>query len=354
LLLAVMLISRSSPIRCLRGAAIVAAMALALTGCSREPWHLTGKTMGTTYSIKVVAPAEGTDPERLKAAIDDELERINALMSTYIPDSELSRFNRSRSIDWFEVDPSVVDVVEAAQRTSAISDGAFDATVGPLVELWGFGSSEARPSPPPQAQIDAALRNVGFDTVSTREDPPALRKLLPEIQLDLSALAKGYAVDRIDWILENGGHTRYMIEVGGEVKTRGLNARDEPWRIALERPVATERSVYAVLELSGEAIATSGDYRNFFEFDGRRYSHTLDPHTGWPVMHDLASVTVVDSSAMEADAMATALLVLGPDKGMRLANERRIAAFFMIRDGDRILTRHSQAFEPYLTNGSSR
>lgn len=335
-------------------ALLVIATVIALNGCSRGDWHLTGATMGTTYSVKIVAPEAGTASDALHEQIEAELTRINALMSTYVADSQLSRFNRSESVDWFEVDASVVDVVDAAQRTSALSDGAFDATVGPVVELWGFGAAGSRESAPTPAEIDAALAKVGFEAVSTRREPPALRKLLPAVAIDLSALAKGYAVDRIDWILDSSGFTRYMIEVGGEVKTRGLNARDEPWQIAVERPVATTRDVYAVIGLSGEAIATSGDYRNFFEVDGRRYSHTMNPRTGRPVEHDLASVTVVDSSAMEADAMATALLVMGPEKGMRLANERRIAALFLIRAGDDFIARHSQAFEPYIEDGGTR
>ena len=173
-------------------------------------------------------------------------------------------------------------------------------------------------------------------------------------QHDLSALAKGYAVDRIDWLLDSRGLTRYMIEIGGEVKTRGRNQDGEPWRIAVERPLEAERSVYTVLQLSGEAIATSGDYRNFFEIDGRRYFHAIDPRSGQPAGNDLASVTIVASSAMEADAMATAMLVLGPDKGMRLANEQRIAALFLRRDGNEIVARHSQAFAPYLADGDAQ
>jgi len=332
----------------------VIAMLVALAGCSRDDWHLTGNTMGTTYSVRIVAPETNTGAKDLQGEIETELSRITALMSTYIDDSQLSRFNSSDSVDWVSVDPSVVDVVDAALRASAISDGAFDPTVAPLVELWGFGGSGPHDTPPPQSEIDAAIETVGFGLVSTREEPPALRKLAPAVALDLSALAKGYAVDRIDWLLDSRGLDDYMIEVGGEVKTRGHNQDKEPWRIAVERPIATERSVYTVLRLSGEAVATSGDYRNFFEIDGRRYSHAIDPRNGRPAGNDLASVTIVASSAMEADAMATALLVMGPDKGMRFANEQRIAALFLRRDGDKIVARHSQAFAPYLAHGDAK
>ncbi len=346
-------ISAISPGSWLRTALPVSAMLAALGGCSHGDWHLTGNTMGTTYSVRIVAPETNSGADNLQDEIEAELSKINALMSTYTEESQLSRFNSSDSIDWVSVDPGVVDVVDAALRASAISDGAFDPTVGPLVELWGFGGGGPRATPPSQGEIDTAIETVGFDLVSTREEPPALRKLKPAVALDLSALAKGYAVDRIDWLLDSRGMDRYMIEIGGEVKTRGLNQDSQPWRIAVERPIATERSVHTVLSLSGEAIATSGDYRNFFEIDGQRYSHTIDPVSGRPAMNDLASVTIVASSAMEADAMATALLVLGPDKGMRLANEQRIAALFLLRDGNEIVARHSQAFAPYLDDGDS-
>ena len=332
----------------------IVALLVALGGCSRGDWHLTGATMGTTYSVRIVAPETNTGAKELQSEIDAELSRITALMSTYVDDSQLSRFNSSDSGDWVSVDSDVVAVVDAALRASAISDGAFDPTVGPLVELWGFGRAGPRDTPPPQSEIDAAMATVGFGLVSTREEPPALRKLAPAVALDLSALAKGYAVDRIDWLLDSRGLTRYMIEIGGEVKTRGRNQDGEPWRIAVERPLEAERSVYTVLQLSGEAIATSGDYRNFFEIDGRRYFHAIDPRSGQPAGNDLASVTIVAASAMEADAMATAMLVLGPDKGMRLANEQRIAALFLRRDGDEIVARHSQAFAPYLADGDAK
>ena len=314
--------------------AIAGAMVLLLAGCgpkSAKVLALSGATMGTTYSVQVLPPRADVDPNALQQRIDALLAKVNALMSTYDPDSELSRFNAAQSTDWFAVSPALVKLVDVARQVSEASDGAFDITVGPLVNLWGFGP-ELRPDAlPAQTDIDAARARVGYHKLHTRAEPPALRKDRPDLYVDLSAIAKGYGVDRVAALLESEGLTDYLVEIGGELRGRGVNGRGEPWRIAVERPEAGRRSVFRIVPLHDLGMATSGDYRNFFEVNGERYPHSIDPRTGWPVQHPLASVTVLADDCMWADAWATALLVLGTETGHALAESRGLAALFISR-----------------------
>ncbi len=311
------------------------ALAWLLAGCGeagqRLPLAFSGATMGTGYTVKVLALPQGVSTEQLGKGIAGVLEEVNGRMSTYKEDSELSRFNRNMSTDWIPVSRELLAVIKEAQRVSALSGGAFDVTVGPLVNLWGFGP-EARPDEvPAQEQIAAAKARVGYHYLHTRQEPPALKKDRGDIYVDLSALAKGYGVDRVCAYLESVGLVDYMVEVGGDLKARGHNAAGGPWRIAVEKPVPGERTVDEVIAVSDSGVATSGDYRNFFEKGGRRYSHTIDPTTGRPVTHNLASITVLASTAMRADALATALDVMGPQAGFELAQHKGIAALFIVR-----------------------
>jgi thiamine biosynthesis lipoprotein len=322
---------------------------LSLGGCSegrqRQTLRLQGETMGTTWSVQVVEPPADLDSAALESRIRTRLDAVNAQMSTYDPDSELSRFNRTSSRDWLPVSAGLAKVVALASEISGLSSGAFDVTVGPLVNLWGFGPGAVRADLPSKGDVDDALARVGHEHLAVRQSKPALRKSTTGLYVDLSAIAKGYGVDELVGVLESLGLTDYLVEIGGELRGRGLNATGQPWRIAIERPDAGVREVFAVVPLRDLAMATSGDYRNFFEVDGQHYSHTIDPSTGWPVRHRLASVTVLDGSCARADALATALLVLGPDRGLELAERLGIAAMLILREDDGYRTIASRAFE---------
>jgi len=304
-------------------------------GCAPAPEHpvlvLQGTTMGTFYNIQVVALPLAVEPQALRDKIASELDQVESRMSTYRDDSEISGFNRSRTTDWFSVSPELAELVKEALRTSAASTGAFDPTVGPLVNLWGFGPDGETDTPPTEAEIAEAKARVGYRKLSVRAIPPALRKSEPTLYLDLSAIAKGYGVDRLADLFDVIGITDYLIEIGGELRGRGYNGQGRPWRIAIERPSPEGRSVHKILALSDGAMATSGDYRNFFEHAGRHYSHTIAPETGHPVTHRLASVTVLAPRAVRADALATAFLVLGPELGVALAESLGIPALFIVR-----------------------
>jgi thiamine biosynthesis lipoprotein len=327
----------------------LAAGALALlAGCGSgapEIAELSGETMGTRYHVRLSPPPDADERARLDALISDALEGVNAAMSTYREDSALSRFNAARDSDWVPVPGSVVELVDLARSISAQTGGAYDVTVAPLVDLWGFGPDGRRDAPPSDAEIEAVLPGVGFAKLATRRDPPALRKTVPALQVDLSSIAKGWAVDEIARLLEQAGHHGYLVEIGGEIRTGKAKADGSPWRIAVESPVADRREVKRVVPLTDTSMATSGDYRNFFESGGRRYSHTLDPRTGRSVEHALGSVTVFAPTCAEADAWATALLALGEQRGPAVADAAGIEALFVIRNDAGLVERTSAALQ---------
>jgi FAD:protein FMN transferase len=315
---------------------------------------LAGSTMGTSFSV--VLSTEGKldvdDLVGLQGAIDAELIAVNRQMSTYLADSELSRFNRDPGPEPFAVSRELVELVALAKQVSADSEGAFDVTVGPLVDAWGFGAE----SDGERRELDAveitALRGVVGDA-KLRVDRAArtLAKQVPGLRVDLSAIAKGHGCDRVGAVVEAAGWTDYMVEIGGEVWARGDNPDGEAWKLGVERPsgdAAGDRVVQAIVRVRDAGVATSGDYRNYWERDGVRYSHTVDPRTGRPITHTLASVTVIHpESAALADAWATALSVLGPEQGPALAERLGLAAYFLIRVGEGYEARATPAFAGY-------
>jgi FAD:protein FMN transferase len=294
--------------------------------------EFTGYTMGTTYSVKVVEP--GMTAAR-QAAIDSSvaatLSEVNSLMSTYDSASELSRFNAHNDTTAFPVSHYLLDVFSIARQVSLGSGGAFDVTVAPLVNAWGFGPGGNRDAPPSEALLRELEARVGYDRIEIDHDALTLRKLHPDVTADLSAVAKGYGVDLVAIRLHQLGVDDLLVEIGGEVRGDGHKPDGSDWQVAIEVPDSRTRAVYRPLPISDLAVATSGDYRNYYERDGVRLAHIIDPRTGRPAQHSGASVTVVDTSAAVADAWATALSVLGPDEGLDLASEEGLAAFFIRR-----------------------
>ena len=254
-------------------------------------------------------------------------------MSTYLETSEISRFNASESTDWFSVSPEFAEVVAFAQQVSGRTGGAFDVTVGPLVDAWGFGP-EGRPDEiPGEQKLEQLRQRVGYEKLAVRQDPPAIRKSVPGLQVDLSAIGKGHGVDRIVELLQDAGAKDIFVEIGGEVRTAGDKA-GEPWKVGVQRPDAASGSVMIAHPLTDAAMATSGDYRNRFQSGGVRYSHTIDPRNGRPIRHTVASVSVIADTCMAADAWATAINVLGPNEGMLAARERGIDVMLVARGDD--------------------
>lgn len=305
--------------------------------------------MGTTYRVLVRSESAGFDAAKLHKMIDQELIYINKLMSTYDVNSEISRFNRSAQITPFKLSSETTEVLAFSLQLARQTQGAFDPTVSPLVNLWGFGPVRSDAKIPPADAISRVRAEIGFDALALDATDNTLRSQLPR-QLDLSAVAKGYAVDRLAAILIEAGLSHFLVEVGGELVAKGTKFEDVPWRVAIESPDPVNRGIFKALSLRDKAVATSGDYRNFFESNGQRYSHTLDPRTGSPVDHTTVSVTVLADTAMVADGWATALNVLGLDEGLKLANERGLAALFINRTdtSERRQSYESDTMKAYL------
>lgn len=310
---------------------------LACAGCGRSPEvvTLTGATMGTTYSITVVEPGDAHSPADLEAAVEDTLQRFNAAFSNWDPESDISRFNARRTTEPVSISPQFQKILTLATEVHTKSGGRFDLTVGPLVDLWGFGTEGTRARPPSTDAIAEALEQVGQDRVLELDrEASSLRKTVPEAEANLSAIAKGSGIDAVAGRLMAMGLENLMVEVGGDLFALGEGPTGVGWRIAVERPDAAVRTIEEVVTISAQGMATSGDYRNFFEAGGVRYAHIIDPTTGRPAAHNTASVTVIAESAAKADAWATALLVLGEEEGMVVAEREGLAALFITRSLD--------------------
>lgn len=303
--------------------------------------------MGTRYNITVVNPPASVGKEALQQAIDEELAAVNNEMSTYIPNSELMRFNRSAVGKEVAISRHLAAIVAMSLDINQRSAGAFDITVGPLVNLWGFGPQPEPETTPSDEEIAALLALLGSDALLLERDPDRLTRKRP-VELDLSAIAKGHGVDRVAAVLENRGVGNYLVEIGGELRTLGRNPKGHKWRIGIEKPVAAGSVVQVPVEISGRAMATSGDYRNYYERDGVRYAHSIDPRDGRPLQHRLASVTVIADSCAEADGLATAINVMGAEAGLQLAEREGLAVYMLVKSDKGFEPLASSAFQPYL------
>jgi thiamine biosynthesis lipoprotein len=286
--------------------------------------------MGTHFTVKL-RHDDRKVVDTASSRIPEVLNKIDAMMSTYKPDSELSRFNQHQSTEPFKVSPEMIEIFQAARKVSDATNGAFDITVGPIVNAWGFGP-EKKTTPPSDAEIAELLPRVGYKMVSIDAASSTLRKERPDIYCDLSGIAQGYAADKIAAMLDELGIANYMIDISGEFRTRGTNDSGQPWQIAIERPDAPERTAQLVVPLSNMSLATSGDYRNYREENGVRFSHEIDPATGRPIQHKLASASIITDRCTLADAYATALMVLGPEKGPALAEQEGLAVYLLVRN----------------------
>ncbi|WJG08992.1 FAD:protein FMN transferase [Aliiglaciecola sp. LCG003] len=303
-----------------------------------EDIHLSGATMGTTYNVKY-HPDIGPSAAETQRQIDALLVRVNKLMSTYDPTSELSLFNAHQSSEPFALSSETIFVLKEAQRLGELSEGVLDVTVGPLVNLWGFGP-QARPDKVPSEQtVEQIKLQTGLDKLMVSND--SATKLIPNLYVDLSTIAKGYGVDVVAELLASLGHTDYLVEIGGEMRVAGVKSSGQPWRIAVEKPVSNERAVQTILTIGNNAVATSGDYRNYFEENGVRYSHLIDPRSGMPIQHNLVAVTVIHPSSMTADGLATALNVMGKDDALRIAQQYDLDVM--------LITRENNTFKAYTT-----
>jgi len=293
-----------------------------------------GKIFGTYYNIKIKTDNKDA---RLKDEISQRLAEINSLMSVFEKDSEISLINEAPARQKIELSSDMSKVIKAADKVYRQTDGYFDPSLGRLIDLWGFGASSARE--PSDDEIKQALKNSGFNKLKFSRDFRYLTKTNSQIMLNLSAIAKGWAVDEIAALLDNKGYNDYVVEIGGEIKTKGFREENgEAWTIGINRPTAHSSDNIMVISLSNMAVATSGNYRNFYSHDGRVLGHTISHQTGEPVESDVASVSVFHDSCMMADAYATAIVAMGIERGLQFANRHNLKVMIFDKDLKRYLS----------------
>jgi thiamine biosynthesis lipoprotein len=327
---------------------LIVALFFVVTACNSERTSttLSGATMGTTYHVTVI-DLDDAESANVKASIDDLLLQINQSMSTYIPDSELSLINDVPGPSEHQISPQLARVITEAISIGSIVPEYYDISVLPLVELWGFGAGKSDKMVPSESSILVALSNVGWNKFALNGNTLSR---YADVQIDLSSIAKGYAVDAVGELLTSLGYSHYLVEIGGEITTSGRNSRGKLWRVGIEQPSISGGPPVRAVPLDNLAVATSGDYRNFFVEGEKRYGHTISPITGYPVSNDSLSVTVIGPTCAYADGWATALNASGPREGLRVANEQGIAALFIFADGDELRIMESHAYSEYLEN----
>ncbi|TMN92538.1 FAD:protein FMN transferase ApbE [Pseudoalteromonas phenolica] len=323
-----------------------------LTGCfddkqELEPIVIQGKTMGTTYTVKAFPINENLIAETLKTEVDNTLIAVNQSMSPWVQNSEINQFNTLAANTFMPISDDFKSVVKESVRLG-VSTTTLDVTMGPLIDLWGFGPDKRPTKTPSQSQLDEMKARIGVDKLVLTDE--GLAKTIDGLELSFSATAKGFGIDKVAELLEAKGMTNYMVEIGGELRIAGTKAQSQPWRIAIEQPDAPagQRQVHKVIEPGNNGMATSGDYRIFYEMDGETYTHLIDPATGKPVKHDLVSVTVLHPSAMTADGLATALTVMGTERAKAYAEEHNLAVYLISKSNEGLVTYSSPAFAPYL------
>ncbi len=332
---------------------IAVALAAALTGClfQDKVEDFGGPTMGSTYSVKYVASDGAPAKAQLQRETESILVQLDEQLSTYRADSDIEAFNALPAGQCMAMPESARELVLAGQQLSQESDGALDLTIQPLLNLWGFGPQGRREQVPSAEEIARARETVGHRHLQVVGEQLCKDAA---VEVDFNSIAAGYAVDLVAQRLEALGVESYLVEITGELKARGRKPGGAPWRVAIEAPRDDERVAQRVIELDGYGVSTSGDYRNYFERDGKRYSHTLDPQTGAPIEHRLAAVTVIDPSALRADGLSTVLMVLGPERGLAYAAEHRIAALFVIHEVQEFISKSTAAFDELFGAGAEQ
>ena len=287
---------------------------------------LDGKTMGTFWRVSVIGVDEAK-AQALRAKVQAQLDADDRLLSTWKNDSALMRFNHATDTRPWPVSEAMADIVTLSLRIGAKTHGAMDITVGPLVNLWGFGPDKQPVATPDAQAIAAAKARTGLQhlQVINQSGRQFLQKDIPDLFVDLSTVGEGYAADHLARLMEQEGISRYLVSVGGALVSRGMNGEGKPWRVAIQKPTDRENAVQAIVDINGHGISTSGSYRNYYELDGKRISHVIDPQTGQPITHKLVSVTVIAPTALEADGWDTGLMVLGPEKAQQVVREQGLA-----------------------------
>jgi thiamine biosynthesis lipoprotein len=311
-----------------------------------------GMTMGTvSYNVKVIVkpdslPGSKFDQQKAHKDIDAILDQLLQDMSNWEANSELTRFNKSTSLVPIEISEGLRRVLAESIRLGKLSEGKLDVTIGPLINLWGFGPDYRPERVPSESELEIAKKRTGLKYLTLNGNK--LSKDIPDLYVDLSTIAKGYAVDLIAEYFENKGYHNYLVEIGGEMRLKGFKHTGELWHVAIEKPLSEERSVHQIIIPKDNALATSGDYRKYFEANGQRFSHIIDPESGKPINHKLVSVTVIHPSSMTADGLSTAMMLMGEDKALVFAEENELAAYMIIKTDHGFVEQSTVKFMQYL------
>lgn len=313
-----------------------------------------GKTMGTVWRVT----ASGLTSEQAKQLphlIQQRLDADDQELSTWKKDSWLSHFNQNPSIEPQPISDNVAAIISSSLYVGRMTEGAMDITVGPLVNLWGFGPHAIPTRTPSVSQINAAKKRVGLPhlTLSETVNGNTLRKDIPDLYVDLSTVGEGFAADHLARLMEQQGVRNYLVSVGGALISRGQHLQGQPWRVAVQKPTDKMNQAQVVVDLQGHGISTSGDYRNYYELEGKRISHIIDPSTGHPIEHHLVSATVIATTALEADAWDTGLMVLGTEKAKALAIRLNLAVYLITKQGDQLVGWASPTFKTFMVDNKS-
>ncbi len=342
--------SRAIPAHFARHSIGLALTVALLVGCSKTPEmsKIQGAAQGTTYNLTFELPANSTAARSaIESAVNAEFARIDKALSNYRDDSGIEQFNAQKTTDVLPADAELVALIEEARKVYRASNGCYDLTIKPLFDLWGFKKDVF--SPPTDEELAQTLSNIGLNKLET-VDGTHLRKQLPELRVDISSIGQGYSVGRVVKVLEQFGIQNYLVEIGGELQTKGKKPSGEPWRIAIEKPLPNERKLHKIASFDSGApmsLMTSGTYRHFFDSNGKRYSHILDARTGKPVEHNTVSVTLFHENPTIADAWSTALLCLGSEEGLKVANTHQLPALFIDQQGDTLIEHHSESLKTF-------
>lgn len=325
---------------------LLVVLASVLSACDKSPkvQKISGFAQGTTYNVSYITTDATPDQKALTDEINQELDKIDVVFSNYRDDSVIEKFNENKTDYPQTVDPELVALIEKARTVYQASNGCYDLTVKPLFDLWGFKRDVF--SPPTDDALAVTLSTIGMNYLYKIDDHQ-LRKGFPQMRVDVSSIGQGYAVGRIANLLESHEIENYLVEIGGELKTKGAKPNNEPWKIALEKPLPNERKIHKIVTFtSGKPLSlmTSGTYRHYFDKDGKRYSHVLDARTGKPVEHDTVSVALIHPDPSTADAWSTALLCLGSQEGLKIANQQNLAVLFIDQKNNQLIETPSDAF----------
>ena len=336
----------------LRQVGLLLCVLVLLGACSRspEPITLSGSTMGTYWTVRLSSLPASVGSDQLRAGIEGVLEQVNAEMSTYRDDSVISAFNTTRPGETIELPPGFAGVLREALYWAKATGGSFDPTVGPLVDLWGFGPAGRIEVRPEAEAIARKKERVGWERLAMQSGPSRIEQP-GGLRLDLSGIAKGWGVDKVAEYLQGAGVENFLVDIGGDLRVEGVRPDGRGWRVAIERPRSGQRDVHSIIETDAAAIATSGDYRNFVELDGRHFSHLIDPHTGYPIDHETVSVTVASPACTTADALATALHIMPLEEAWSFAIDRDLAVFWLLVQDEELVERATPRFLRFLQTG---